>query len=473
MDMTLTAQAIRRGLPPLAVCLLVLFVIFGAVFRDRWRREPTPQVASAAVLTKSGPAPARPSSHGHDHGGNHHDHGEVNTLELSEQAQQNIGLRVTRIEPKPFSQSISVPAMIVPRPGRSRIHVTTPMSGIVTRVHALEGGAVEPGQKLFDLRMMHEDLIQAQGAFLQTTEELLVVRREIARLEKVVAQGAIARRSLLQRQYEEQKLLAALTAQRQALMLHGLSREQTERIVTTRELIHSLTVTAPRDDENASRPGGFVLTLHELTVDVGQHVAVGQTLGVLADHSELYIEADGFQRDLEPINRAAAEGWPIRAIISSDTSQPEELVDLEILYVGDEIGSESRTFRVYVSLPNEIVDDRQMLGGQRYVVWRFVPGRRVTLKIPVESPRDRIVLPVEAVVQDGPETYVFRRNGDRFERLAVQVEYRDTEQVIVAERWPLLRDATVVVVGAYQMQLALKNRLTNDRGSQQGHGHPH
>ena len=123
--------------------------------------------------------------------------------------------------------------MVVERPGWSVLEVTAPMTGVVTRIYPIQGEAVQPGQPLFEVRLTHEDLLQVQTEFLRTVEELDVIGREVARLEKVSADGVIAGKTLLERKYEQQKQEAALRAQRQALLLHGLSAEQVDKIVAS------------------------------------------------------------------------------------------------------------------------------------------------------------------------------------------------------------------------------------------------
>ena len=78
--------------------------------------------------------------------------------------------------------------------------------------------------------------------------------------------------------------------------------------------------------------------------------------------------------------------------------------------------------------------------------------------MPVEQWTDRIVLPREAVVQDGAESYVFEKNDGHFDRRAVHVEYRDQDSAVIANDGALTPGKTVVVAGAYQIHLALKNK---------------
>jgi hypothetical protein len=56
----------------------------------------------------------------------------------------------------------------------------------------------------------------------------------------------------------------------------------------------------------------------------------------------------------------------------------------------------------------------------------------VRLHVPVEELRGVIVLPAEAVVRDAAEAYVFRQNGDLFDRLPVHVLHEDRRSVVIA-----------------------------------------
>ena len=57
-------------------------------------------------------------------------------------------------------------------------------------------------------------------------------RREIIRLTEATKTGAVPRVKLLEREYAKDKLEALLSAQREALRLHGLSTQQIDEIVT-------------------------------------------------------------------------------------------------------------------------------------------------------------------------------------------------------------------------------------------------
>jgi multidrug efflux pump subunit AcrA (membrane-fusion protein) len=412
---------------------------------------------------------AGPEAH-HDH--DHPGHDEANSIELSEQARKNIGLKLLEVKLQDFERTITVPAMVVERPGRSTLEVTAPLTGVVTRIYPVQGEAVDPGQPLFELRLTHEELVQSQSEFLKIAEELDVIGREVQRLAKVTQNGAVAGKTLLERQYEQQKQQAALRSQSQALRLHGLSEEQVQTILRDRTLLKTLTVRAPIDEEHATASGAArLLQVHDLRVEQGQHVEAGATLCSLVNHAELYLEGTAFQQDADEINQAAARQWKVTAAIHSRSAQPELISNLEILYVAGKVDVESRALHFYVKLPNELLQQTESEERRKFVYWRFKPGQRMQLRIPVEKWEDRIVLPVAAVAEDGVETYVFQPNGDHFDRRPVHVEYRDQYWAVIENDGSIFPGDTVASSGAQQLQLALKNKSGGAIDPHAGHNH--
>lgn len=437
----------------------------------QWR--PFAQQLRKAIATNSGvkngdsPKAAEPEGahgHGHDHAG----HDESNSIKLSEQARKNIGLRTGSVELTTFVKTVSVPGMVVERPGQSVVQITTPMTGIITRIHTIEGEAVEPGRKLFDLRLTHEELVQSQTDLLRTAEELDVTAREIKRIEKLSTDGALAGKLLLERQYESQKLEAVLRSRKQALLLHGLTQTQIDDILTNRELLKDIEIFAP---EGKSPDGDSLFQVQRLHASQGQHVEAGIALATLADHAELYIEGEAFERDAAAIGRVTETGSAVSARLEGNEGRPETIEKLRILYVSDKVNVESRTLDFFVLLPNEKQRDDKQADGRRFIGWRYRPGQRVQLQIPVQTMDSRIVLPIEAVAQDGVETYVFVPNGDNLDRRCVHVEYRDTQWAVIANDGSLFPGDMVAISAAQQLQLALKNKAGGGIDPHAGHNH--
>ncbi|QDU51789.1 efflux RND transporter periplasmic adaptor subunit [Gimesia panareensis] len=432
--------------------------------------------------------------HGHDHAG----HEESTSLELSPQARKNIGLtqgKVVPIKLQSFTRTLTIPAIVAERPGKTRVKVVAPMTGIVTNVNVIEGEAVQPGRELFKIRLTHEDLVQAQAAFLKTLGELDVENKEIARIKEITDKGVIAGKVLLERQYAKEKLEAILKAQREALLLHGFSEGQVDQIRDSRRLIKEHQVYAPQlhdqsgevqlpnmaiqrisapapgsqDYSTASRKSMFIV--QSLNITKGDFVQAGDTLCVLADYQELYIKGQAFEQEADELTRCLENKWPVEAIQEINDKEKELIKNLKIDYLDNQIETDARVFSVYVDLPNTIEHENVRKAGERFITWRFKPGQRMQLRIPVETWQKQIVLPVEAVVTEGAENFVFQENGDHFDRRPVHVLYKDQLWAVIQNDGAIFPGDKIALTGAHQMQMALKNKAGGAVDPHAGHNH--
>lgn len=464
--------------------LVIAGFVLAAMTHERWYPTLTGWVRSSVAAFRPSEAEL-PEAVG---GG-----GDDTSLELSEQAMRNIGLSDESIRPitlQTFRRSMTVPAVIAERPGRTHLEVATPMTGVITHVHAIEGEAVEPGTLLFQIRLTHEDLVQAQTDFLRTLGELDVEEREIRRLSSVTRSGAVAGKVLLEREYARDRLIALQRAQREALRLHGLSDAQVSSIIEDRRLVRELKVFAPSADSggrlelsgNPIHPVAFrgtgpgtqssatPLVLQKLNVHKGQSVNAGQTLAKLADYGELFIEGMAFERDIPHLRQSSQRGWRVTAAFEPREAATELTEQLEIAFLSNEVDVTSRTLHFYVGLRNTIATDRRS-DGEGYIEWKYLPGQRLQLRVPVEEWSDQIVLPVDAVAREGAEYFAFRQNGKHFDRVPIHVRYRDQYSVVVANDGSLFPGDRVAMRGAHQMQMALRNKAGGAPDPHHGHSH--
>jgi hypothetical protein len=124
-----------------------------------------------------------------------------------------------------------------------------------------------------------------------------------------------------------------------------------------------------------------------------------------------------------------------------------------------------------VSLRNQFLREDKSPSGHRFVYWQFRPGQRCQISLPVETWSDRIVLPIEAVANDGVEYYVFEANGDHFDRRTVHVEYRDEKSAVIANDGALKVGTQVARSAAHYLQMALKNKSGGAVDPHAGHNH--
>lgn len=392
------------------------------------------------------------------------------TLTLSPTAWKNIGLATETVQPRDFVKIVSVPASVVERPGRSKIEIAAPMTGVVTRVYPLERQAVLPGDPLFDLRLTHEDVVSAQSEFLNRLQTLDIAKRELTRLNKIA--DVIPGKRIIEQEYKRDSAVVALEALKQTLILHGMSEGQIATMEKTRKVLQKITVVAPpfADNGDAKRaPHKF--HVQSIAVNRGESVASGELLGVLADHWMLYVEGMAFEDDANRLIQASKTGGTIQVAPVSGEYSTSEILDLKIQSISDQVDAQSRALKFYLLLPNKVLVEANETQGQNFVAWHYRPGQRMEARIPMtEVMRNKIVLPPDAVVIDGPNAFVFEQNGENFDRIDVHVLFKDKDTVVLENDGQLV-DSIIAMNGAYQMHLALKNQSGGAIDPHAGHNH--
>jgi hypothetical protein len=149
----------------------------------------------------------------------------------------------------------------------------------------------------------------------------------------------------------------------------------------------------------------------------------------------------GWTVDVE-FDQAAQGDWP---------PVPQKL---RIHHVANTIDPESRTFAFYLLLENQWRTYRY--DDQPRLLWRFRPGDRLRLLVAVDKLENVLVAPREAVVREGPEAYVFRQNGDLFDRLSVHVLHEDRLNVVLANDGSVRSFSYVAQTAAASLNRVLK-----------------
>ena len=393
---------------------------------------------------------------------------EAKVLKLSEQARKNLKLQSKPAKPQNYWRKIQVPGAVTDRPGKSDRGVTAPAVGVVTEMHAFPGDTVHVGDRLFTLRLISEYIQNTQSELFRATRESQLISEEKVRIEALAKTGTIAGSQLIELNQKLRRQQAAIQGYRQDLLTRGLNLDQLAG-VTEGQFVASIDVFAPPPlpgSTNSSASGSEKLAddatkslayeVQELKVELGQQVQAGQALCVLANHHLLYITGHAFKQDAPYLEQGARNGWPIEVEFAEDDRQHWPTLDqkFQIHHLANSIELESRTFDFYVPLINQSRSYQQE--GQTFVVWRYRPGQRVRLHIPVEELQNVFVLPAASVVREGPEAYVFRQNGDLFYRVPVNVVHEDRVSVVVANDGGITPGLYLAQSGAASLNRVLK-----------------
>ncbi len=415
----------------------------------------------------------------------HQDHGSPGRVRLSPQARANLRLVVRPVEVQDHWRTVHVPGVVVERPGQSDCGITAPAAGVITRISAIPGSTIKPGDALFALRLSSEHVLNMQTELFKASQEIALLRERKTRLADAAHMGAVPAATILDLDNQERRQEALVRACRQDLAVRGLTPEQIDRVVAgtyVKELTIGATASYPEQkvllvgQENGSHDvssePAFEFEVQELKVQLGQQVEAGQLLAVLSNHSLLYIEGRGFKKEAGFLEQAAEKKWPVEAEFPEEeaASWPSLGQILHIRHLANAIDPVSRTFAFYVPLENQSRAYKKE--GRTFLLWRFRPGQQVRLKVPIEQLKRVIVLPAGAVVREGPEAYVFRQNGDVFDRVPVRVLYEDRFQIVLANDGSVAIGVHVATNSATSLNRVLKAQQS-EGGQSCDHGHAH
>ena len=354
-------------------------------------------------------------------------------VRLSPQARDNLGLISKPLQATTFWRTIELPGVIVDRPGVSDRGVVSPVSGVVTRINAFPGDTVAPDDPMFTIRLVSESLHESQMQLYKATQDIAIAEQQRARLAEAAQSGALPQSRIIDIENEIKRLNVAVKAYEQDLAARGLPSDGIQQAAGGKFVTEVVVRAFHENPHDQSPHSHFTYEIQSLKVELGTQVEAGQLLCSLADHRALFVEGRAFKDDMPLIQIAAKNGWDVEADFGSEPDQDwsDAPSRMPIHHVANTIDPETRTFAFYLILANQSQSYTTPEGSTRQL-WRFRPGGRLSLRIPVEKLENVFVLPREAVVQEGPEAYVFRQNGDLFDRRPVRVLLEDRLYAVIA-----------------------------------------
>lgn len=376
---------------------------------------------------------------------------ELQILELGPQARKNLQLVAKPARATNYWRSITIPGIIDDRPGISDRGVTSPAVGAVAEIHVYPGDTVRTGERLVTIQLFSEYLQSTQTQLFKSIQEIALLEKELARLSSAASSGAIANSRVIDLRNDIQRQEILVKTAKQELLTRGLTPTQIDRVAEG-EFTSSIDLVAPpprtldaapvsRQPSSVNRASDLIddqrdddiaYEVQSLAVELGQTVQAGQLIADLANHQSLYVVGHAFKREAGFLEQAAQENRPVEIEFADENADfwPPLEQTFEIRHLSNSIDPESRTFDFFIPLSNQSRSFEKE--GETFLVWRFRPGQRTRIHVPVEPMQGVFVLPTEAVVREGPAAYVYRQNGNLFNQIAVQILHEDRRQVVIA-----------------------------------------
>lgn len=214
------------------------------------------------------------------------------------------------------------PAEVVIPPPQQAI-VSTPLSGVLSRLLVAEGDSVDAGQALAEVESA--DLLALQRNFVDAAAAAGLAETQLERDRGLHSDGIIAERRLQETTVTARAAATALDQARQQLLLAGMTKQQISGLLATQRLTSRLEVRAP-----------FSATVVEQLNVLGAQVQSLAPVYRVADLRRLWLEVH------VPQERADRVEPGMRVIASVDG----RLLDAEVIHIGRIVDAVSQTVLV-------------------------------------------------------------------------------------------------------------------------------
>ena len=150
----------------------------------------------------------------------------------------------------------------------------------------------------------------------------------------------------------------------------------------------------------------------ERNISLGGTVEPNKTLFRIADLSKVIVEGDVFESDVSKVK--LGQGTRIRL-----DAYPDKVFTGKVTFVASELDPMKRTLHLWVS-----VDNKEGL---------LKPELFARVALVVEHSREVLAVPVDTIIDDGAEKFVFVKNGNQFIRQDVATGVSDDRYIEITD----------------------------------------
>ncbi|HXV67307.1 MAG TPA: efflux RND transporter periplasmic adaptor subunit [Nitrospira sp.] len=314
------------------------------------------------------------------------------TITLPVEESSRVGVVAQPVARSDFRVHREFPAIVQPNQ-RNMAEITTLVRGRVVEVYADLGQEVKANAPLAIL--YSSELGLAQSGYLKARAKLHVAEQAYGRAKFLLQEKVIGEAEAQRRQAELLSIQAETNEAHDRLKLLGMNDEEFRRLERTREIRSVVPIIAPF----AGRIIGRRLTR-------GEVVETTENLFVLADLSEVWVQANIPEKDIPFVHAVHASG-DMKAEVRIN-AYPKEIFKGTITYVGDVLDPVTRTMQLRLELSNSD--------------GRLKPEMFASIRLFSEAQPDRLAVPEAALQRDQGRTFVFvQRSATEYEMREVRV----------------------------------------------------
>ena len=272
-----------------------------------------------------------------------------------------------------------------------------------------------------ELKRLKQEVVNLRTRIKIARSDVALAKNEYLRLKKLIDRKVIAQSQL---DKAEQSYLASLERRQSLENQLALIGPQKEQLIASRDMAEVMYQQADLDLERSSIEAPFDGWVLQKTIEVGQHVNVGQQLGSIYKAGELDIEVNIPTREFKWLPNDIGEKSSVAADVIFRNSGDQQVWKGHVARVKASMDQRTRTLPVVIEV-DETSSVEELNGG-----FRLRPGMFVTTKIKGKAVNRAYVLP-RHVVYPGDVVYIIDGDQLKIKEVSVLRSYKDS--VIITE----------------------------------------
>jgi len=317
---------------------------------------------------------------------------QAQTITLTEQQQQMLGVSTEAIQSTETSWSPSHPASVQVPNDQLRV-VSTPVPGLLEHLAVAEGATVSKGDVLAVI--MSPAMLQQQSNYLDALSSLDLANTQMKRDRQLDKEGIISKRRFLETQSSYIRARTQVEQARQILELAGLDKTELDQLARDHKLSSKLKIRAPLDG----------VILEQMAVS-GQRLEALDPIYRLGFLSPLWLE----------IHAPLEEVVQIQPGTRVEIQNPA--ISARVITVGRMVHGEDQGVMVRA----EVTEKTELLR----------PGQFVQVRLAISGKGQQFRIPRSSMIRGQDKTWVFAQSPQGFEPKEVTVINEESKHLIVS-----------------------------------------
>ncbi|PJJ79548.1 efflux RND transporter periplasmic adaptor subunit [Mucilaginibacter auburnensis] len=343
---------------------------------------------------------------------------ESSIVTLTDVQQKNAGIVTGKIEQKEISSVLKLNGQI-DVPPQNMVSISVPLGGYLKATKLLPGMHVNKGEAIATVE--DQQYIQLQQDYLTAKARISYLENEYKR-QKDLNQSRAASDKVFQQaeaDYHTQKVLITSLAEKLQLVGINVSR------INESNISRSVNIYSPIS--------GFV---SKVNVNIGKYVSPTEVMFELVNPTDIHLGLKVYEKDINKL-------YIGQKVIAYTNNEPDKKHEGEILLIGRDL-SPDRNTEVHCHFEDY---DKTL-----------VPGTYMNADVQVKNVQAAAV-PNDALVEFEGKQYLYKVIGkNSYEMTEVNIGEGENGYTELIYPSPAIKNATIVVKGAYSLLMKMKNK---------------